>query len=95
VGCCVLTGAGLILFFATSQAVMQLSSADHNRGRVMGIWSMVLSGAHPLGHLGAGLAADRWGVPSVLSGEALGIATAAALVLLVWLARNGGSQASR
>jgi len=27
---------------------------------VMGIWSMVLSGAHPLGHLLAGRSADRW-----------------------------------
>ncbi|MHB1425814.1 MAG: MFS transporter [Gemmataceae bacterium] len=60
VGCCAVLGCGLILFFPTSQAIMQLRSADHVRGRVMGIWSMVLSGAHPLGHLLAGRAADRW-----------------------------------
>jgi MFS family permease len=87
---CTLAGAGLILFFATSQAIMQLGSADHNRGRVMGIWSMLLSGAHPLGHLTAGLAADRWGVPPVLGSEALGIAAAAAAVLLVWLILKKG-----
>jgi hypothetical protein len=39
---------------------MQLKSDDHIRGRVMGIWSMVLSGAYPLGHLLAGRAADSW-----------------------------------
>jgi MFS family permease len=60
VGCCVVLGCGLILFFPTSQAIMQLSSDNHIRGRVMGIWSMILSGAHPLGHLLAGRAADRW-----------------------------------
>jgi MFS family permease len=60
VACCAVLGCGLILFFPTSQAIMQLRSADHVRGRVMGIWSMVLSGAHPLGHLLAGRAADRW-----------------------------------
>jgi MFS family permease len=60
VGCCALLGCGLILFFPTSQAIMQLRSEDRVRGRVMGIWSMVLSGAHPLGHLLAGRAADRW-----------------------------------
>jgi MFS family permease len=60
VGCCAVTGCGLILFFATSQAIMQLNSDDHIRGRVMGIWSMVLSGAYPLGHLLAGWAADCW-----------------------------------
>jgi MFS family permease len=60
VACCALLGCGLILFFPTSQAIMQLRSADQVRGRVMGIWSMVLSGAHPLGHVLAGQAADRW-----------------------------------
>jgi len=60
VGCCALLGCGLILFFPTSQSIMQLSSADQVRGRVMGIWSMVLSAAFPLGHLLAGNAADRW-----------------------------------
>jgi MFS family permease len=60
VACCALLGCGLILFFPTSQAIMQLRSGDHVRGRVMGIWSMVLSGAFPLGHLLAGRAADRW-----------------------------------
>jgi MFS family permease len=58
--CCAFLGCGLILFFPTSQAIMQLHSADRMRGRVMGIWSMVLSGAYPLGHLLAGRAADRW-----------------------------------
>jgi MFS family permease len=75
-----LTGLGLILFFATSQAMMQLGSADHNRGQVMGIWSMVLCGAHPLGHLVTGPAADRWGVPPVLLTMGIGIAAAGLVV---------------
>jgi predicted MFS family arabinose efflux permease len=104
-GCCALLGCGLILFFPTSQAIMQLRSADHVRGRIMGIWSMVLSGAFPLGHLLAGKAADRWlnhetldvalaqwlsvqpgepsGLPLVLALMGLGIAVAAAIVLLL------------
>jgi MFS family permease len=86
VGCCTSLGCGLILFFATSQAVMQLGSPDHLRGRVMGIWSMLLSGAHPLGHLLAGRAADHWGVAPVLAAMGLGIAAAAALVILIGLA---------
>ena len=44
VACCAVLGCGLILFFPTSQAIMQLSSDNHIRGRVMGIWSMILSG---------------------------------------------------
>jgi predicted MFS family arabinose efflux permease len=72
VGFSALIGYGLILFLATSQSVFQLSSEEHNRGRVMAIWAMVLSGAVPLGNLLAGPAADHWGVSPVLT--ALGIA---------------------
>lgn len=88
-GCCAVFGCGLILFFATSQAVLQLNSTDDNRGRVMGIWSMVLSGAHPLGHLLAGPAADRWGVPLVLTMQGLGIAVAGGIVMALWRASQG------
>jgi predicted MFS family arabinose efflux permease len=89
VGCCTVLGCGLILFFPTSQAIMQLNSADHVRGRVMGIWSMVLSGAHPLGHLLAGQAADRHGVPLVLAVMGVGIAAAGAVVLVLALTWRG------
>jgi MFS family permease len=88
--CAMLVGGGLILFFATSQAVMQLGSADHNRGRVMGIWTMLLCGAHPLGQMLGGLAADRWGVPVVLAASGLGIAAAALLAGLWWGLRTRG-----
>ena len=80
---CGLIGCGLILFFATAQAVTQLSSGDHNRGLIMGVWSMVLCGAQPLGTLIAGWAADAWGVPAVLVLQAAGIAAAGVGVLLV------------
>src|SRR5206468_1758648 len=59
-GCCGLIGFGLILFLATSQSIIQLSSGEHNRGRVMAIWAMTQSGAVPLGSFLAGTAADRW-----------------------------------
>ncbi len=81
--CCGLVGCGLILYFATAQAVTQLASGDHNRGLIMGVWSMVLCGAQPLGSLLAGWAADAWGVPVVLAGQAVGIAAAGVGVLLV------------
>jgi predicted MFS family arabinose efflux permease len=93
--CCGLTGFGLILFFATSQSVVQLAAADHNRGRVMGVWSMVVSGAQPLGNFMAGPAADRWGEPIVL--RSLGLACAAAmvgLIALLWLSNRRKEDAS-
>src|SRR5438876_11850636 len=60
VGCSAMIGFGLILFLATSQSIIQLSSVDHNRGRVMAVWAMTQSGAVPLGSFLAGTAADRW-----------------------------------
>jgi MFS family permease len=87
-----LTGFGLILFLATSQSVFQLSSEEHNRGRVMAIWAMVLSGAVPLGNLLAGPAADEWGLSPVLA--FLGIACGLVPMGLLWLLRPW-HQASR
>ena len=81
--CCALLGGGLILFNSTSQTVMQLSADDHNRGRVLSIWSMVISIASPVGGLAAGWAADLLNVPAVLVLLAAGVATAAAVVFLL------------
>jgi MFS family permease len=83
--CCVPFGTGLILFLSTGQAVLQLSAADHNRGRVMGVWSMVLSGAQPLGNLLAGASADRWGVADTLARQAAVLAGTAVIVSIIWV----------
>jgi MFS family permease len=90
-GCCALAGCGLILYMATAQAVVQLGAGDENRGRVLGVWSMALSGSLPLGNLLAGLAADLWSVPVVLclQGVACGVT---ALALLVLLGRRPGRE---
>ena len=88
---CVVLGAGLILFFANSQSLVQLGAGDHNRGRVMGIWSMVVSGGMPLGQLLAGFAADRTGnVRLVLYLQGLGCASVALAVLLLFARRVWG-----
>src|SRR6266852_6831494 len=80
-----LIGFGLILFLATSQSVFQLSSEEHNRGRIMAIWAMVLSGAVPLGNFLAGPAADEWGLSPVLA--ALGLACGLVPLGLLWILR--------
>ncbi len=68
---CAAIGFGLILFLATVQSAVQLGAGDHNRGRVMGIWAMILSGAVPLGNLLSGPAADYWGEARVLAVQGL------------------------
>jgi MFS family permease len=93
--CCVLVGYGLILFMSTSQAVVQLSASDQNRGPIMGIWSMAISGAQPLGNLLIGPSADRLGEPVVLRLQAVGCAVGALVVLglLLWFSRLRAGEA--
>ena len=79
--CCSLVGCGMILFLTTGQAIVQLSAAPDNRGRIMGFYAMVVSGAAPLGNVLVGPAADRWGVAEVLLVQGLACATAAVGVL--------------
>lgn len=73
---CSVLGFGLVMMLATSQSVVQLGAAGHNRGRIMGIWAVVLSGAVPIGSLIVGPAADRWGESMILfiQGVACGVA---------------------
>lgn len=80
-------GAGMILFLATSQATVQLSAADHNRGLIMGIYGSVISGGQPLGNLVFGPLADAWHVPGVVTVLGVGILASAGVVgvlLLRW-----------
>jgi predicted MFS family arabinose efflux permease len=79
-GCCVLFGFGMILFFATGQSVVQLGTADHDRGKVMGIWAMMLSAGVPLGNLVLGPLADEFGVKTIIAVQAYAIALAAGIL---------------
>jgi len=84
---CAVVGFGLVLFNATSQSMVQLSTNDDNRGRVMGIWSIIICGAMPPGNLCVGWGADTWGVSPVLAGEGLACLASAVAVLallVVW-----------
>lgn len=81
--CCSIAGFGLVTFFAMSQSIVQLSAEDHNRGRVMAVYSLVVLGANPIGQLLIGSAADRWGELTVVSVQGLAILCAGLLLLLV------------
>jgi len=82
--CNAFIGFGLILFLSTSQSVMQLSADEHNRGRLMGIWAMVLSGGVPFGNLVVGPAADHWGEGPVLCAQGIALGTVGLMLLLLW-----------
>ncbi len=76
-----IVGFGIVLYFSTSNTVLQSIVPDEMRGRVMGIWTLIFGGMIPLGSLQAGLMADFLGTPATIATGAL-ICALAALVTL-------------
>ncbi|HEX8078096.1 MAG TPA: MFS transporter, partial [Chthoniobacterales bacterium] len=66
-----LVGFGVVLYFSTSNTVLQSIVPDEMRGRVMGIWALIFGGMIPLGSLEAGLMADWLGTPATMAIGAL------------------------
>lgn len=88
-GCAALFGFGMILYLSTGQSVLQLSTSDDARGRVMALWPMTLSGGAVGGHLLSGWAAKVWPVQTVIGCMSAGVgATALAVTLLAWVLRR-------
>jgi predicted MFS family arabinose efflux permease len=74
-------GFGMLLFFSTSNTVLQTIVPDEMRGRVMGVWSLVFGAMIPLGSLEAGAVAHWVGTPLALAFGAI-ICAASAIVTL-------------
>src|SRR6516164_2998415 len=60
-------GFGMLLFFSTSNTVLQTIVPDEMRGRVMGVWALVFGAMIPLGSLEAGVVARWCGTPFALA----------------------------
>ncbi|HEV2391835.1 MAG TPA: MFS transporter [Verrucomicrobiae bacterium] len=75
-------GWGMLLFFSTVNTLLQTSSSDAMRGRVMGIWALVFGGMTPIGGLEAGALSNSMGVQWAVGTGAIVCALAA---LVVWL----------
>jgi MFS family permease len=80
--CLGIAGWGMLLFFSTTNTLLQTSASDEMRGRVMGIWALVFGGMTPIGGLEAGTlshyAGLRWAVT-------LGAMICALAALVVWI----------
>lgn len=70
-----LAGFGLILYVSSTNTLLQMTTADRFRGRIMSLYTLMFVGTAPIGALGAGAIAQRWGAPTAT--------TFCALVLLV------------
>jgi MFS family permease len=78
-----LGGFGMLLFFSTSNTVMQTIVPDEMRGRVLGVWGFVFGAMIPLGSLEAGSLAHWLGAPFALAVGAVICAIAGLVTLLV------------
>ncbi|HEY8835940.1 MAG TPA: MFS transporter [Chthoniobacterales bacterium] len=90
-----LVGFGIVLYFSTSNTVLQSIVPDEMRGRVMGIWALIFGGMIPLGSLEAGLMADSVGTPATMASGALICALAAFVTLHVIRKREAQLAAAR
>src|SRR5438046_2445296 len=80
-------GFGMLLFFSTSNTLLQTIVPDEMRGRVMGVWSLVFGAMLPLGTLEAGAVAHWAGTPVALAFGAC-ICAIAALVTVIIIRRR-------
>ena len=79
----VVVGFGMLLFFSTSNTVLQTIVPDEMRGRVMGVWSLVFGAMIPLGSLEVGTVAHWVGTPFALAFGAIICAVSALVTLFV------------
>jgi MFS family permease len=84
-------GFGMLLFFSTSNTVLQTIVPDEMRGRVMGVWSLVFGAMIPLGSLEAGAVAHRLSTSFALAFGAIICAVSALVTLFVIRRREAGT----
>jgi MFS family permease len=77
-----IAGWGMLLYFSTTNTLVQLGVADGMRGRVMGIWALVFGGMMPVGGMEAGALSHWLGVQGAV---AIGAAVCGAAALVTWL----------
>ena len=80
-------GFGMLLFFSTTNTVLQTIVADDMRGRVMGVWSLIFGAMIPLGSLEAGAVANWLGTPIALAIGAV-ICAISGIVALIAIRRR-------
>jgi predicted MFS family arabinose efflux permease len=79
-----LAGAAIVGVISLYSSLVQLSTSDAMRGRVMSIFMLAFRGGMPLGNLLAGFVAQRWSITTAL--EVNGIALA--IVALIFIVRG-------
>src|SRR5207248_5143634 len=79
-----LAGASIVGVISLYSSLVQLSTTDAMRGRVMSIFMLAFRGGMPLGSLMAGYVAQRWSITAALAVNG----TVLAMVALVFILRG-------
>ena len=79
-----LAGAAIVGVISLYSSLVQLSTSDAMRGRVMSIFMLAFRGGMPLGSLLAGFVAQRWSISAALEVNGLALA----MVALVFIVRG-------
>ena len=82
-----IAGFGMLLFFSTTNTVLQTIVPDDMRGRVMGVWSLIFGAMIPLGSLEAGAVANWSGTAFALGLGAI-VCAISAIVALIAIRRR-------
>jgi len=86
----VITGIFNIWFSTTANSMLQITTKDEYRGRVMSVYSLVFAGATPIGNMFAGFTTDKFGADtSFLLSGVLTIALIGLLKLLFMIKLHG------
>jgi MFS family permease len=87
-----LAGLGGVAFMSTANTVFQISVPDEARGRIMGVWGLVMAGMAPVGSLQIGALAEYLGAPrAVLIGACI-TAGVTLIAIIAW--RRGRNRES-
>ena len=78
-----LAGFGLILYVATTNILIQVSTEDRYRGRIMSLYTLMFVGTAPIGALVSGSIAQRFGAPVATS-----VSTLVLLGGALWMLRR-------
>jgi MFS family permease len=77
-------GVALTAFASTANTALQLSTPDHLRGRVMGLWMLLFAGSTPFGGYLTGFLAEEIGVQEAIGFNAALCAIGLGLALLYY-----------
>ena len=86
-----LTGFYSIVFIASCNTTLQLTTPDELRGRVMSLHTLMFGGVFPLGAFMTGALAEAFGVPTALRVAGGGGLVGMAAIALWWRARRASA----